>query len=135
MIRKFSWGAPGRPPTIFWGARKPPKLILGGSWRRPCGQEPPGPLNTPSGEPFWRIFQLFVHVFLMFWCVARVFVFRCFLVWFSFDLGSDFLVFEAARKKAHILIPPQKPMNFNGFSRSTLPPAPRPGSQTAQENI
>ena len=109
MIRKFSWGAPGRPPTIFLGARKPPKLILGGSWRRTCGQEPPGPLNTPSGEPFWKMFRRIVDAFFMFWCVARVFVFRCFWARFSFDLGSGFLVFEAARKKAHILTHPQNP--------------------------
>ena len=126
MIRKFCWGAPGRPPTIFLGARKPPKLILGGSWRRTCGQEPPGP--PPQHPPWGAILEDFFK--LKFWCVGRVFVFRCFLARFSFDLGSGFLVFEAARKKAHILIPPQRPMNFNGFSRSTLPPAPRPGSQT-----
>ena len=43
--------------------------------------------------------------------------------------------FLAVRTNAHLLILPQKQMDFNGCSRSTLAPAQRPGSKTTHENI
>ena len=52
----------------------------------------------------------FLYVFVF---CSRV-RFRCF--WFGFRLSLvAFFVFEAARRKAHILIPSQKPLNSNDF--------------------
>ena len=97
MAGKFPWGAPGRNHSFFC-PRRPPKSILGGSWRRPCAQEAPGPPKTPSGEPFWTNFWCFLDVFS---CCARV---RCLLFFGSvvrLICVSVFFFFNGAQKRAH----------------------------------